>query len=63
MVSSSFVMLPIVMPKLDLGISRRRAANPTLARGWIMFPSCQERVKHPAEQPSGDAKIKSWHNG
>jgi hypothetical protein len=50
------------MPRLDLGISQRKAVIPAPAGGWIMFPSFQERLKPPAELPPGDAKIKSWHD-
>jgi hypothetical protein len=50
------------MPRLDLGISWRKATMPAPARDWIMLPSFQKRVMPTAELPPGDAKIKSWHD-
>jgi hypothetical protein len=44
-----------VMPRLDLGISRRKVTIPA--------PESPRRVDFTSEMTPGDAKIKSWHDG
>jgi hypothetical protein len=44
----------IVMPRLDLGIPRRHGIMPALHRSI--------RVESVMKSPTGDAKIKSWHD-
>jgi hypothetical protein len=43
-----------VMPRLDLGISQRKATVPA--------SESQRRARSTAEMTPGDAKIKSWHD-
>jgi hypothetical protein len=46
--------VPLFMPRLDLGISRRKATIPAL--------DSQRRARSITDVTPGDAKIKSWHD-